>query len=581
MNNQQGTSAHSRCTDLSRRSFFKAAGITALGAAAAGTLSGCGNGYVNNEEIKDERTQRPGTPDWLGEPPEIAESAITETIDTEVVVVGCRTGGLPAIISAAENGAEVLGIEQMSAIAAPREDLGAIDSKLQKESFVEYPQFEIDKMEAMEDIVRYANGFVNYDLVKLWADESGPMIDWMTDIIARRGEYTMRFEGSIGTPGQHARDHVWPTGHSPQKLVDDKSVTFGTTLRDYAEEKGATFRYDTMLVKCEQDTSGRVTGVICQDGNDKHYLRVNASKGVILATGGYAANTEMVEARQAWNNRLKINIPVGGSCTGDGIKAALWCGATIDPIGAAVTFNRACCKPDEVAGSDLVGKWFWFGEQPFLKINLNGKRFCNESGPYDYMLHSAFVQPYHTYVDIWDSDYVEQVRQINEVGCCRLYPYDNGAPSNMPIAKMAGDFESLMEAGYIQQADTVEELAEKLNLPVETTVETWERYNRFADEGKDEDYNKEPYRLTKLDHPPYYGVRTGAWFLATIDGCPVNTDMHPVNEAGEQVDGLYVVGNDSGGFFCVSYPNLFTGLAAGRTMTFGRRAGMLAATGQA
>lgn len=566
---------------LSRRSFLKGAGITALGAAAAGALSGCGNGYVNAAELKDETTQKPGTPSWLGEAPAIDEASITETIDVDVVVVGCRTGGLPAVISAAENGAKVLGIEQMSAIATPREDLGAIDSKLQQESFEEFPQFKIDKMEAMEDIVRYANGFVNYDLIKLWADESGAMIDWLSEIIERDGAFTMRFEGSVGTEGQGARDKAWATGHSPEKLTDDKDVTFGTTLRDYAEELGAEFRYDTMLVKCEQNADGRVTGVICRDGNDRHYLRVNASKGVILATGGYVANTEMVEARQAWNNRLKINVPVGGSCTGDGIRAALWCGATIDPIGAAVTFNRACCKPDEVAGSDLVGKWFWFGEQPFLKVNLNGKRFCNESGPYDNMLHSAFMQPYHTYVDIWDSDYVEQVRQINEVGCCRLYPFDNGAPSNMPISKMAGDFEALIEAGYIQQADTMEELAQKLNLPVDATVETWERYNQLADAGKDEDYNKEPYRLLKLDHPPYYGVRTGSWFLATIDGCPVNTDMHPVNEAGEQIDGLYMVGNDSGGFFSVSYPNLFTGLAAGRTMTFGRRAGMLAATGQA
>lgn len=566
---------------LSRRSFLKGAGITALGAAAAGALAGCGNGYVNAAEAKNVATQMPGTPSWLGAAPDVAETDITETVDVDVVVVGCRTGGLPAVISAAEHGAKVLGIEQMSAIATPREDLGAIDSTLQRESFEEFPQFEINKMEAMEDIVRYANGFVNYDLVKLWADESGDMIDWLSEIIARNGEFTMRFEGSVGTEGQGARDKAWATGHSPEKLTDNKDVTFGTTLRDYAEELGAEFRYDTMLVKCEQDASGRVTGVVCRDGNDRHYLRVNASKGVILATGGYAANTEMVEARQAWNNRLKINVPVGGSCTGDGIKAALWCGAAIDPIGAAVTFNRACCKPDEVAGSDLVGKWFWFGEQPFLKVNLNGKRFCNESGPYDYMLHSAFMQPYHTYVDIWDSDYVEQVRQINEVGCCRLYPFDNGAPSNMPITKMASDFEALIEAGYIQQADTMEELAEKLNLPVDATVETWERYNGFAEAGKDDDYNKEPYRLTQLTHPPYYGVRTGAWFLATIDGVLIDTDMHAVDEAGKAIDGLYMVGNDSGGFFSVSYPNLFTGLAAGRTMTFGRRAGMLAATGQA
>lgn len=565
---------------ISRRNLFKAAGVTAIAAAAAGTLTGCGKGYINDAEDKNLTTQAPAGPSWLGSAPEIAESDITETIDTEVVVVGCRTGGLPAVISAAENGAKVLGIEQMSSIATPREDLGAINSRYQLAAFEEFPQFEIDKMEAMEDIVRYANGFVNYDLIKLWADESGAMIDWIADIVERNGEFKMWFEGSIGTENTGARDKVWATGHSPEKLTDDEAVTFGTCLRDYAIELGAEFRYDTMLVKCEQNSDGRVTGVICQDGNDLHYIRVNASKGVILATGGYVSNTEMVEARQAWNNRLKINVPVGGSCTGDGIKAAMWCGASIDPLGCAVTFNRACCKPDEVAGSDLKGKWFWFGEQPFLKVNLNGKRFCNESGPYDYMLHSAYMQPYHTYVDIWDSDYVEQVKQLNEVGCCRLYPFDNGAPSNMPVSLMGKKFEELEEAGYIQKADTMEELAEKLNLPVEATVETWNRYNMFAEQGKDEDYNKEPYRLTSLTHPPYYGVRTGSWFLATIDGISINTDMHAVDEAGKQIEGLFMVGNDSGGFFSVSYPNLMTGLAAGRTMTFGRRAGMLAAQGK-
>lgn len=565
---------------ISRRNLFKAAGVTAIAAAAAGTLTGCGKGYINDAEGKNLTTQAPAGPSWLGSAPEIAESDIAETIDTEVVVVGCRTGGLPAVISAAENGAKVLGIEQMSAIATPREDLGAINSRYQLAAFEEFPQFEIDKMEAMEDIVRYANGFVNYDLIKLWADESGAMIDWIADIVERNGEFKMWFEGSIGTENTGARDKAWATGHSPEKLTDDEAVTFGTCLRDYAIELGAEFRYDTMLVKCEQNSDGRVTGVICQDGNDLHYIRVNASKGVILATGGYVSNTEMVEARQAWNNRLKINVPVGGSCTGDGIKAAMWCGASIDPLGCAVTFNRACCKPDEVAGSDLKGKWFWFGEQPFLKVNLNGKRFCNESGPYDYMLHSAYMQPYHTYVDIWDSDYVEQVKQLNEVGCCRLYPFDNGAPSNMPVSLMGKKFEELEEAGYIQKADTMEELAEKLNLPVEATVETWNRYNMFAEQGKDEDYNKEPYRLTSLTHPPYYGVRTGSWFLATIDGISINTDMHAVDEAGKQIESLFMVGNDSGGFFSVSYPNLMTGLAAGRTMTFGRRAGMLAAQGK-
>ena len=572
---------------LDRRTFLKGAGITAIGAAAMGALTGCGNGFAvaESEEPVRETAGQASATGWLGKAPEIAERDITETLDYEVVVCGCKTGGLPAVISAAENGARVLGIDRVSKVSNPREDIGAIDSKLQLASFDEYPQFKIDKMEAMEDIVRYANGFVNYDLVKLWANESGAMLDWLTEIVERDGRLRMDFEGSVGTEGQGARDKAWATGHSPNKTElgkQDKNFTFGVSLKEYAEEKGAEFRWETELIKCEQDANGRVTGVIARDVKDRHYIRINASKGVILTTGGYGNNLEMMQARQPWNQKIRIAAPgKGGNPTGDGIKAALWCGGEMDPLGAACTFNRACVKPDELAGDGVVGEWWWFGEQPFMKVNLNGKRFCNESGPYDYMLHSTIMQPGHTYCDIFDSDYAAQVKQMNEVGCCRLYPFDNGSPSNRSIDDMPALFDSLLEKGYLQKADTPEELAEKLNIPVDNFVETFNRYNEMAENGKDEDYNKEPYRLMALKTPPYYGIRTGAWFLATLDGVRINTNMHPVRADGSEIEGMYMAGDCSGGFFSVSYPNLFTGLACGRTMTFGRRAGMLAATGQA
>ena len=572
---------------LDRRTFLKGAGITAIGAAAMGALTGCGNGFAvaESEEPVRETAGQASATGWLGEAPEIAERDITETLDYEVVVCGCKTGGLPAVISAAENGARVLGIDRVSKVSNPREDIGAIDSKLQLASFDEYPQFKIDKMEAMEDIVRYANGFVDYDLVKLWANESGAMLDWLTEIVERDGRLRMDFEGSVGTEGQGARDKAWATGHSPNKTElgkQDKNFTFGVSLKEYAEEKGAEFRWETELIKCEQDANGRVTGVIARDVKDRHYIRINASKGVILTTGGYGNNLEMMQARQPWNQKIRIAAPgKGGNPTGDGIKAALWCGGEMDPLGAACSFNRACVKPDELAGDGVVGEWWWFGEQPFMKVNLNGKRFCNESGPYDYMLHSTIMQPGHTYCDIFDSDYAAQVKQMNEVGCCRLYPFDNGSPSNRSIDDMPALFDSLLEKGYLQKADTPEELAEKLNIPVDNFVETFNRYNEMAENGKDEDYNKEPYRLMALKTPPYYGIRTGAWFLATLDGVRISTNMHPVRAGGSEIEGLYMAGDCSGGFFSVSYPNLFTGLACGRTMTFGRRAGMLAATGQA
>ena len=575
-------------SNVSRRSFFKGAGLAAMGALTAGTLSGCGQGYAAADPANPS-TGDFGGPSWLGAPPVIDEADIAETIETEVLVVGMGTGGIPAMISAAENGARVLGIDRQGTPHNVREDIGAIDSRLQQASFDEFPEFRIEKKEAVEDIVRYANGFVNYDLVKLWADESGAMVDWLTDIIQRDGKLVMEFEGGVGDTSDPGRDKAFATGHSPQKtdaVAEDEEWGFAESILAYAAEQGAEVRWYTEFIKCETDESGRVTGVIARDvQGERPYLRINASKGVILSTGGYGNNLEMMEARQPWNQKMRISIGrngTGGNPTGDGIKAALWVGGQMDPIGAACMFNRAAVKPDEKAGDGIVGEWYWFGEQPFMKVNLNGKRFCNESGPYDYMLHSTVMQPGHTYCDIFDSDYVEQVKQMNEVGCCRLYPFDNGSPSNMSINLMSKMFfDPLLEKGYLQKANTPEELAQKLNIPVDNFVETFNRYNQMAENGKDEDYNKEPYRLMPLKTPPYYGIRTGAWFLATLDGVRIDTNMHPFREDGSEIEGLYMAGDCSGGFFSTSYPNLFTGLACGRTMVEGRRAGMLAATGQA
>ena len=367
------------------------------------------------------------------------------------------TGGIPAMISAAENGAPVLGIDRQGTPHNVREDIGAIDSRLQQASFDEFPEFRIEKKEAVEDIVRYANGFVNYDLVKLWADESGAMVDWLTDIIQRDGKLVMEFEGGVGDTSDPGRDKAFATGHSPQKtdaVAEDEEWGFAESILTYAAEQGAEVRWYTEFIKCETDESGRVTGVIARDvQGERPYLRINASKGVILSTGGYGNNLEMMEDRQAWNQKIRIAAPgSGGNPTGSGIKAALWLGATMDPLGAACTFNRACVKPDQYAGDGVLGRWFWFGEQPFLKVNLNGERFCNEPGPYDYMLHSTIMQPHQTYVDIWDANHAAQAEAFDEVGCCRLFPFPNGAKNNIPMQVVDGMIEKLIEDGYVQKA---------------------------------------------------------------------------------------------------------------------------------
>ena len=559
----------------------------------------------------------PVVSDWLGEAPEIAEGDITETLDTEVLVVGCGTGGWIAAMTAAEEGAKVLVVEKAETPTKIKEDIGAINSKLQLESFDQYPEFKINKIEALQDIVRYASGYVDSDLVKVWIDNSGETVDWLTDLLEGTGHWYMSLEGGVGDLNHPERDKAYATGHSPHPVEgkpDD--VDLNSDMTEFVTSRGGEIRCNTCLVKLDQDADGKVTGIIAQDMKDEHYIRINASKGVIMATGGYASNGDMMLALQPQTMKMKANVPIGSTDDGSGIKAMLWAGAELDPTHASMMFNRCSVKPDETAGYKTNGKWYWsggqmdpchasmmfnrcsclptetagyktngkwywFGEQPFLKVNLKGQRFCNESGPYEFMLHSMYMQPNHTYVDIFDANCKQYAEQFDEVGCCRLFPFPNGAISNRGFdacwKEMTEGENSHLALGYLQKADTIVELAEKLNIPADELEKTVARYNVLCAKGEDEDYGKSAHRMTPVDTAPFYGIRTGAWHLTTLDGCRINTDMQVIREDGSVIEGLYATGDCTGGFFANNYPNLFTGLACGRTMTFGRRAAKIVA----
>ncbi|MBO7709442.1 MAG: FAD-binding protein [Lachnospiraceae bacterium] len=523
-----------------------------------------------------------GSADWLGEAPKIDEADITEELETEVLVVGCGTGGWITAMTAAEEGAKVLVVEKGEAPTGIREDIGAIDSKIQLAEIEKDPGLAIDKMEALQELVRYSSGYIDSDLAKVWINESAEMVDWLTDLMESTGNWYMSLEGGIGNREDPGRDKAFATGHSPHKTEDaPEDLTTSVTFQEHCDELGVEWKLQTAMVKLDQDDTGKVTGIIAQDLTDEHYVRINASKGVILCTGGYATNTDMMLALQPMTMKMKVNVPIGSKGDGSGIKAILWAGGEMDPCHASMMFNRACCLPTETAGYKTNGKWFWFGEQPFLKVNLEGERFCNESGPYEFMLHSMYMQPNHTYCDIFDANSKEYCEQFDEVGCCRLFPFDNGALSNMGFdytwgGMMEGE-NSHLEMGYLQKADTLEELAEKLNIPAENFVKTVERYNELCAKGVDEDYGKEKHRMTPVDTAPFYGIRTCAWHLTTLDGCRINTDMQVIREDGTAIEGLYATGDVTGGMFANNYPNLFTGLACGRTMTFGRRAAKIVA----
>ena len=512
--------------------------------------------------------------DWLGEEPVVDEADITETVECEVLVVGAGSSGCFAAAAAAEAGADTLLIDRFGHDMASgiRDTLAACGSSEQLADGAD-----VDKQVAARYICDWSQGYARYSLAKLWADRSGETIDWYTNVLAESG---ISFRHEIDEH-QTSNYQYLDVGHSIQYTDNYTETLAMDAVLDYAEGHGLTVRYETTMVKLEKDGSGRVTGIIAKNTDDS-YLRINASKGVILGCGGYSGNEEMMKALQPQSvEQTCVNYSKPGA-KGDGIKACLWAGAIMDTTHTAMIFDRGAVKPDYAGepGKASDGMMFWMGSQPFLKVNLKGERFINEYLPYDMVLHAAASQPHHTYCTIWDSKYPEDCEKFATHGCSRLYPHVNGTAPVFPMETVIGMNEDLEEQGYIVQADTVEELAEKLGLPVDTFTATVEHYNELAANGEDTDFGKESYRLSTLTEAPFYGVRQcGGYLICTMDGIQIDDNMHALDANYQPIPGLYVIGDMSGNYFSHSYPNLMSGAAAGRSATFGRLAGQNAAAG--
>ncbi len=542
---------------VSRRGFLTAAALAGSAAAALG-LTGCAP-KLASEETQDSAGADASSYDWFGSAPEIAEEDIVETIDTEFLVIGAGTGGLFAACAAGEEGMDTVVLEKYNG-GVVRDDVGGIDSRLQKEG-----GYTFDEQSFLLDMNRYAAGQIDLSLHKAWFEKSGETIDWYEQVLADRNVVLWH----EGAEEKHETNYKhWPTGHSPA-WPQDESVNGFTVLSEYAQNTGhVEFRYNTPMVKLAVE-DGKVTGAIGK--SDAGYVKVNARKGTLVATGGYGANVAMLQALQPHTTSIYAQNSTQPGCDGDGIKACLWAGAAFDETHSSMLFDRSCIAPDEEGGADnAAGVVFWMGSQPWLKVNLNGERFCNESGTYDFILHADSHQPGNIHISIWDSDWMTYAEQFDMHGCSRLFPFDNGAAPNITAEAVAGMNAELIEKGYIQQADTIEELAEKLGVPPETLRATVERNNENYDNQSDPDFGKEPFRLSPVRKAPFYGVRNTGVLLCTMDGVRINAKAQALREDGSVIEGLYVTGNDSGGYYSMTYPNLVTGSACGRTVTFGR-----------
>ena len=520
--------------------------------------------------------------DWLGKEPDIDEAAITETVDTDILIVGAGNGGMFAAAYAAANGLNFRVIEQNANVQDTRHWYGAVDSAAAKEA----GEPATDKAKLLSEISRYASGKCDQRVVKTWINESAAMHDFMRSILEDKYgwvcDFTSGSEAAWPTENaEHNTDYLYPVQEHNYMASESASGTpRNELLLQYIQELGYDVDFKTSLAKLEKNSDGRITGIIAQSTEDDHFIRYNANQGVLLACGGFPGNPYMMEQLDPLGTSVTTACSYSPADKGYGIRAAVWAGANLDKEAAPMLFDRGIVAPGVDAGyvdsdSAFGGKAFPGkirqynpGTQPFLKVNRNGERFANESCPYNDIVYAAAHQPGRVYAQICDANILEDAKRFHTIGC-------SAQTRNGGEKYIQGKMDEAIEAGALFKCDTLDELADKMGFTgaaKDTFLATVERYNELYDKQNDEDFGKPAYRLSAIRTAPFYGCWLGASLLTTEQGIAINEKGQALDTNNQPMEGLYITGDMSGSFFANNYPCLMAGVAMGRTLTYAMKA---------
>ena len=308
---------------------------------------------------------------------------------------------------------------------------------------------------------------------------------------------------------------------------------------------------------------GRVKGVIAKN-DEGRYIRFNAAKAVILATGDYTNNPAMVERRCP---DIKDFDKKQFGKTGDGHVMAISAGAKMEPLGHTKMMH------------DFDSALMW--EEPFLYVNMEGERFTNEYTGFVYMgnllkyqpaYKGSMLDPEHResgskgwYCTIYDSDYVNWDKDSFVSGMVPPAVMEKFIPG--AVENPQGVFKNLID---LHRCDTLEELAKELDIPADKLKASVERYNELCEKGCDTDFGKPAKYLHKIAKPPFWGARKHIRVSAEVSGVITNENAQALDADGKPIPGLYCAGNLGGPFYGgADYPFHQTGLSLGRCYTFG------------
>lgn len=552
---------------LSRRDFFKGSAFAAVGVATGGILAGCGTPAAQTTTTQAPAAESGGKKwSWETKPAAIPASEIKKTIDTDVLVIGAGLAGTVATLSAHEAGAKVILIDKNETTAARGGHITAFNSKLQQEMGIK-----VDYRQVVRRWIYWAQGRCKEEMLWLFAHKSGACYDWVMDMVQPRGLKSALWDGYFKGP-----DYTeYPVTHFFYKEGTNFVYTNGNVegagnavllpeLESIIKEKGIEIHYKTPAVQLIREGNGPVKGVIA--GTKGSYTQYNASKGVIIATGDYASDKEMREKYAPYSLKMDAQIYFPNKCnTGDAHKMAMWSGGAmqkVEPHAGVIHLE---------AGANSYG---------FLHINSLGKRYKNEDVNTQSKSVTKAYEPGGVAWTIYDADGLSQVKQQIDSGIAGGLFYGQtfqriGAKYDLAAEQQI--LEGQLKSGKVVTANTLEELAQKMKVPVDTFLATVKRYNEVVTAKNDEDFGKRAELLTPILKPPFYAGKLLSTILTMVGGLRTNTGLNVLDENDQPIQNLFVAGSAAGDFFANDYPTICPGIGHGRCITFGRLAGLIAA----
>ena len=523
---------------ITRRDMVKSTGMVAAGVAAGAMAAGAGSATA---ATGPQFAAEVAVPAFLAAPDPITD--VAETKDYDVVVVGAGAAGVPAALSACEAGAKVALLQKESVVVSQGNSGTGIDLETSDPAGVE----------ALISLEISENGYrPKRELMRNWAYNSGEAVRWVIEKTSAVGasvidQGDMQQSGIVNVNGYELHYVTSFFGPKPYNTGDGMAALAGV-----AESEGVEIFFETpgeQLVK-EGD---RVTGVVAQDAEGK-YIRFNAAKGVIVATGDYQNDVEMCEYYLPDLENLERK---QFGKTGDGHKMVVWAGGKIEDL------NHTKMLHDFDAGPASMC------DMPFLAVKDSGERFCCETAPMS-LMNNFLRGPEDCgwYSQIFDADYMTAAegwpgRLVDPEGLKTYMPEDEG--------EKTGVFPGLVNT-YV--ADTLEELAEKVGIDAAGLAATVERYNELCELGADEDFGKPAQYLVPVKTAPFYAIHRHVRISALCSGVDVDANNQCLTPEGEPIPGLFAVGNCAGGFYGgVDYPLKVYGLSLGRCYTAGYMCG--------